>query len=44
MNGGGLIAEVKARPDVRLVEVTAENRDSLPAELEAWVRGRVRAR
>jgi nucleoside-triphosphatase len=39
MKGGGLIAEAKARPDVRLVELTAVNRDRLPAELEAWVRG-----
>ncbi len=42
MKGGGLIAAVKARPDVRLVTVTDENRDPLPAELEAWVRDRVR--
>jgi nucleoside-triphosphatase len=40
MKGGGLIAEAKTREDVRLVEVTDENRDSLPAELEAWVRER----
>lgn len=40
MKGGGLIAEVKGRQDVRLIEVTQENRDRLPAELEAWVRGR----
>src|SRR5262249_27327526 len=26
MKGGGLIAEVKARPDVRIIEVTEENR------------------
>jgi nucleoside-triphosphatase len=39
LRGGGLIAEAKARPDVRLVEVTQENRDSLPAEQEAWARG-----
>ena len=38
MKGGGLIADVKARVDVRLVEVTAANRDSLPEYLEAWVR------
>jgi nucleoside-triphosphatase len=42
MKGDGLIAEVKARKDVRLVGVTPENRDSLPAELAAWVRDRVR--
>jgi nucleoside-triphosphatase len=38
--GGGLIAGAKARPDVRLVEVSEENRGRLPAELEAWARGR----
>jgi nucleoside-triphosphatase len=38
LKGGGLIAEVKAREDVRLVEVTPGNRDGLPAELERWVR------
>jgi nucleoside-triphosphatase len=42
MMGGGLIAEAKARGDVRVVEVTKENRGGLPAELEAWVRDRVR--
>jgi nucleoside-triphosphatase len=40
LRGGGLIAEVKARKDVRLVQVTPEGRDRLPAELEAWARGR----
>lgn len=40
LRGGGLIAAVKARADVRLVDVTAENRDRLPGELEAWVSGR----
>jgi hypothetical protein len=38
MKGGGLIAEAKGRDDVRLIEVTAGNRDGLPAELETWVR------
>jgi nucleoside-triphosphatase len=38
MRGCGLIAAVKAREDVRLVEVTTENRDGLPEDLEAWVR------
>ena len=38
LKGVGLIAGAKARSDVRLVEVTPENRDSLPAELEAWAR------
>ena len=41
--GGGLIAAVKARPDVRLVTVTEGNRDRLPAELEEWVRTTVKA-
>jgi nucleoside-triphosphatase len=41
MKGGGLIAEAKARQDVRLVEVTAGNRDALPADLETWVRGQL---
>jgi nucleoside-triphosphatase len=40
MSGGGLIGAVKARADVRLVEVTDQNRDGLPADLEMWVRGR----
>jgi nucleoside-triphosphatase len=40
LRGGGLIEEVKARGDVRLVEVTADNRDRLPGELEAWARER----
>jgi len=43
MKGGGLIAEVKGREDVRLVEVTLANRDRLPTELEAWVRDRMRS-
>jgi nucleoside-triphosphatase len=38
--GQGLIAQVKARADVRLVTVTDENRDSLPVELERWLRDR----
>jgi nucleoside-triphosphatase len=44
LKGGGLIAAVKARADVRLVTLTEENRDQLPEELEAWVRDRVRQR
>jgi nucleoside-triphosphatase len=42
LRGEGLIAEVKGRGDVRLVEVTEATRDALPAELEAWVRELVR--
>jgi nucleoside-triphosphatase len=41
--GGGLIAEVKARAEVRLIELTTESRDALPAELEVWVRAYVQA-
>jgi nucleoside-triphosphatase len=39
LRGGGLIAEVKARPDVRLVEVDPANRDGLPAQLADCARG-----
>jgi nucleoside-triphosphatase len=42
MKGGGLIEEVKGRDGVRLVEVTAANRDGLPAELERWASGHAR--
>ncbi len=42
--GQGLIAQVKARTDVRLVAATEENRDGLPEELEWWVRGRLPSR
>ncbi len=31
--GSGLIAEVKQRPDVELIELTVRNRDSLAAEI-----------
>lgn len=36
--GGGFIAEVKAMPNVRLVEVTAKNRDDLPRRLATELR------
>lgn len=39
--GGGFIAEVKSRPDVRVEEVTRDNRDDLPDHVAAWVRGRI---
>jgi nucleoside-triphosphatase len=42
--GQGLIAQVKARADVRLVTVTDQNRDGLPEELERWVRDRLPSR
>jgi nucleoside-triphosphatase len=33
LKGGGFIAEVKARDDVALYEVTVKNRDALPGEI-----------
>jgi nucleoside-triphosphatase len=36
--GGGVIAEVKRRPDVDLWTVTATNRDDLPPTILAWLR------
>ncbi|HXG10935.1 MAG TPA: nucleoside-triphosphatase [Gemmataceae bacterium] len=38
LKGGGFIAEAKARPDVLVVPVGVENRDSLPALLVDWLR------
>jgi nucleoside-triphosphatase len=38
LRGGGFIAEVKKRPDVRIVEVTYENRQSLPGQIATWVK------
>ena len=35
--GGGLIAEVKARPDVDLWEVTHANRDTMRDRIGAWL-------
>ncbi len=32
-NGSGLVAAVKERPDIDLVQVTRENRDALPEDL-----------
>jgi nucleoside-triphosphatase len=42
--GQGLIAQVKARADVRLILVNDENRDRLPEELERWAREGLRSR
>jgi nucleoside-triphosphatase THEP1 len=42
--GQGLIAQVKARADVRLVTATDENRDGLPEELEPWMWDRLPSR
>jgi nucleoside-triphosphatase len=38
MKGHGLIAQVKTREDVRLIQVTGQNREALPEELEREVR------
>jgi nucleoside-triphosphatase len=38
LKGEGLIAQVKTRPDVRLLHVTPENREGLPEQLERWLR------
>lgn len=38
LKGTGLIAEVKERPERRLMQVTATKRDELPGELAAWLR------
>ena len=35
--GAGLIGEVKARPDVELIQVTRANRDDLPGLVLAWL-------
>jgi nucleoside-triphosphatase len=40
LKGGGFIAEVKARPDVRVIEVVQGNRDELPERLAGWLRVR----
>ncbi len=38
LRGGGFIAEVKKRPNVRIVEVTNGNRQILPEQIAAWVK------
>jgi nucleoside-triphosphatase len=43
LKGGGFIAEVKARDDVLLFEVTARNRNSLPDEILRILSTRVNA-
>jgi nucleoside-triphosphatase len=37
LRGGGFIAEVKRRQDVKIVEVTLWNRNDLPGEIESMV-------
>jgi nucleoside-triphosphatase len=41
--GNGLIAEVKNRPEAMVGEVTAGNRERLPAEVAAWLQDHRRA-
>jgi nucleoside-triphosphatase len=43
LKGGGFIAEVKARSDVALFEVTARNRETLPDEIGRILLSRVPA-
>jgi nucleoside-triphosphatase len=43
LKGGGFIAEVKARPDVRIIEVVQANRVDLPERLATWLRGQARS-
>ena len=38
LRGGGFIAEVKNRPDVQIVEVTQDNRQTLPGQIATWVK------
>jgi nucleoside-triphosphatase THEP1 len=42
LKGGGFIAELKARGDVALYEVTVRNRDRLPGEITRALRDRLR--
>jgi nucleoside-triphosphatase len=42
LHGTGFIAEVKRLPDCLLWEVTAANRDKLPARILAWIADRER--
>jgi nucleoside-triphosphatase THEP1 len=41
MKGLGMIATVKARRDVAIIQVANDNRDRLPEELEQWLRERL---
>lgn len=43
MKGGGFMAEVKARSDVALFEVTVRNRDGLPDDISRILLNKVRA-
>lgn len=44
VNGPGLIAQVKARQDVQIIDVSCRDRDSLPEEVESWLRERILSR
>lgn len=44
LHGPGLIAQVKARQDVQFIDVSPRDRDSLPEELEGWLRERISSR
>jgi nucleoside-triphosphatase len=44
LHGSGLIAQVKARADVQVIEVGGHNREQLPEELERWLCERLPAR
>jgi nucleoside-triphosphatase len=43
LKGGGFIAEVKARSDVALFEVTVRNRETLPDEINRILLSRLPA-
>jgi nucleoside-triphosphatase len=42
LRGGGLIAEIKKRPDAKVVDVTHGNRQALPAQIAAWIKQKCR--
>ncbi len=42
LRGGGFIAEVKRAPACRLWDVTAANREALPARIVDWLAARRR--
>jgi nucleoside-triphosphatase len=44
LRGGGLIAEVKRRPDAEMRTITRATRDALPAAVVDWLKGRVPSR
>ena len=40
--GGGFMAQVRARPDVEMIEVTLTNRDEIPVQVAARLRSDIR--